>query len=661
MDRSRTIGLSVVALGLVLTTGGLSSQQAPQAAPPFRAGVELIDLDVSVLDKDRRPVPGLTAADFTVVVDGQPRPIVAFKAVDLAPPVVAPAAPWVRQVGRDVSTNALPAGRVVVILMDDGSLNQVDKSNGASNNRPVVDQSGILKMRELARTVVDEIGPDDMAAVVYSENNHTAETFTNDRQRLLAAIENSVLMPSQTTIQSRMGGRLGAAMAQVADPQGRMRGSCVCGLCSIQAIAKVAESLRSLPHQRKVIAYVSGGVVVAPEVLDPCMAQRHEALASAFRQASLANVAVHAIDPKGLNPDTSADAFSRTEYLKTVAEQTGGRWILNNNDPERMIPAVLAESSSYYLLGVEQPGVKDDGMFHEIKVRVSRPDVEVRTRKGFYALTEKERAAMTAAAGSRDLATSIGAALPKSDIPMDVGVAAIEGPDGKSGVALVVAVRPPVVHANVARTESIELMTSAFNMETGDRVTSQGQKVDVVWNPTDAAAGVYEVISHLPLRPGRYELRLGLKGGDGRTASVYGYADVPNFGDGLTVSGLMLSSTPRPKLGAVGDTASSLPILPTARRTFSWTDEVTGWVRIYEPKGKPFVPVSVTTKITDSTNQVIATTTETLKEPRAPEADSVDYKFPVQLTALPPGEFLLRLEVATGAAKTERFLRFRVE
>jgi hypothetical protein len=60
-----TLGLAAV----------LVARQEP--APTFRSGVELIQLDVSVLDKDRRPVQGLTAADFTVLVDGQPRPIVA--------------------------------------------------------------------------------------------------------------------------------------------------------------------------------------------------------------------------------------------------------------------------------------------------------------------------------------------------------------------------------------------------------------------------------------------------------------------------------------------------------------------------------------------------------------------------------------------------------
>ena len=71
----------------VLLLAGLHSehrQNPPSALQTFRTGVDIVQVDVSVLDRDRRPVRGLAAADFTILEDGQERPVVAFSAVDSA-------------------------------------------------------------------------------------------------------------------------------------------------------------------------------------------------------------------------------------------------------------------------------------------------------------------------------------------------------------------------------------------------------------------------------------------------------------------------------------------------------------------------------------------------------------------------------------------------
>jgi hypothetical protein len=89
--------LRVTATAVLACAGGVWLMgQEPQgrrpsetrpARPTFRAGVNLVQLDVSVLDADRRPVRGLTATDFTVFEEGTPREIVAFTPVDLPRPV----------------------------------------------------------------------------------------------------------------------------------------------------------------------------------------------------------------------------------------------------------------------------------------------------------------------------------------------------------------------------------------------------------------------------------------------------------------------------------------------------------------------------------------------------------------------------------------------
>jgi hypothetical protein len=83
------LGVAVCTTGLLVSVDARQVPSRPQQT--FRTGVDVIQLDVSVLDKDRRPVRGLTASDFTVTEDGQTRPVVAFKAIDLPAPAPAPA------------------------------------------------------------------------------------------------------------------------------------------------------------------------------------------------------------------------------------------------------------------------------------------------------------------------------------------------------------------------------------------------------------------------------------------------------------------------------------------------------------------------------------------------------------------------------------------
>ncbi len=161
-------GLAVTALVIVL---GQATQ--PQL-PSFRSGVDIVRLDVSVLDKDRRPVRGLTPADFVITVDGTPQPVVAFEEVVL-PPRQVPTAPWMREVAPDVKTNALSEPRLFIILMDD--------------LRTPTDPYMMNTAKAIGRSIVDELLPSDLAAVVFTKNNSHAQELTSDRALLLAAIE----------------------------------------------------------------------------------------------------------------------------------------------------------------------------------------------------------------------------------------------------------------------------------------------------------------------------------------------------------------------------------------------------------------------------------------------------------------------------------------
>ena len=121
--------------------GSLPPSPPSQQVPQFRSRVDLVHLDVSVLDQNRRPVKGLGPADFTVLENGVEQSIAAFSAVDMPDPEP-PKAAWMREVAPDVRTNEdLKERRLFLIIIDDA----------ATELWPVV----IKNIRESAFRIID--------------------------------------------------------------------------------------------------------------------------------------------------------------------------------------------------------------------------------------------------------------------------------------------------------------------------------------------------------------------------------------------------------------------------------------------------------------------------------------------------------------------------
>src|SRR5262245_3691413 len=666
-------------VAVLCLTALIGARQDRSATPPqFRSGIELIQLDVSVLDRDRRPVRGLTPGDFRVLIDGQPRPLSAFKSVEVAPPGPPPGALWMKDVAPDVVTNTRPSGRIVTIVIDDGSFN-------APN---VADLFAVRKARELARAALDELGENDLAAVIFTENGHRSQNFTRDRRLLLDAIENAPLMPSPTLDLGFFtnAATTGLTTTEAADPFGINRPSCDCGACSIEALGRVADGFLTVQGQRKTIVFISAGVRVEPQVSVPylaqgnsylfriehCNARKHRAMADMYRRANLANVTIQAIDVRGLVAgdkaptlaslgvvDTSGGIDLRVEFLRGIAEQTGGRAVVRNNDAEREVRPLIEESSFYYLLGVEMP-IANDGQLHTIKVDVSRPGVEVRTRRGYVAPTSEERRRMLSAAPA-SAGTAIARLLPTADLPLELNLLPVPDPKAqeRSSLAVIVGVTRQNETRGAARTERFRVVATAFNPESGRSMGSHEQEVDVRWNTGGDATGRFEIVSRLPLKPGRYEIRVGVEAGDGRTGSVYGYAEIPDYrNDELTLSGLVLNVTPAPRVAPAGALSDVMPLSPTARRTFRRTDRVTAWLRLHRSKN---AGGTVTTRLTNAENEMIAELTQVIETPAGGDPRTADHRIDLPIEDLVPGEYLVTVEVAAGDDRARRDARFTIE
>jgi VWFA-related protein len=138
---------------------------------------------------------------------------------------------------------------------------------------------------------------------------------------------------------------------------------------------------------------------------------------SLLDEANGANTSFYPVDPRGLvvfdepidkmrtglpaagsttlTPPTvdAARLRAREDSLRVLAENTDGLAIVNSNNLAAGMKRIVDDLSAYYLLGYYSNG-KLDGKFHAITVRVKRPGVQVRARRGYLAATP---AALTAA------------------------------------------------------------------------------------------------------------------------------------------------------------------------------------------------------------------------------------------------------------------------
>ncbi len=667
-------------VGLILLLGilplsGASRQTAPQAIPRFKAGVELVVLDVSALDKDRQPVRGLKAEDFTVLEDGKPQEIATFSAVDL-PDVFTQrtvTAPWVQAVAPDVQRNTdVKDRRLVLIVMDDATPMPIQE---------------VPRARAIARQMIEALGPSDLACVVYTSYRRSGQEFTRDRDRLVAAVDrfNGAISPVWGL---DMYGNFRNMFFDEIDVAATTRYE---GTLSV--IKGLADDLAALPERRKALVLVSVGIPLEiPNLEIPntgdmgsagagstdAIRQLWQSLQTSLDAARRSNVAVYALDPGGLRAPggvAAADSFRpgrpNQDFLKTVSENTGGFVITDTNAPAPQIQQLLRENSSYYLIGYAPLNTRAEGRYRKIEVKVKRPDVTVRTRKGYFE-AEPARAKNATRSTSNVSGSGLGI-LPKTDLPMSLTIApfALQR-ERNAALAIVVRIERPAPEQAGQLDEEVHVHVAAY-APSGER-RGQVNRVFPISIKTSGTGGTirFDMPLRLDLPPGRYHVRVGAErkprnGASDDTAagaegSVYADVDVPDFAkEPLTLSGVVLTTPRSPGSASLETLASVLPAMPTMTRAFAQADQVTAFLRVYQQSDRAAAEVVVKKRLLDVRGNAAFESSETLSEARFGTTHSAEVKFDLPLASLPPEPYLLTIEASTSTGKVSVKREVRLE
>ena len=655
----------IALIGLhVLSSVGLLAQGQRDVAQ-FRAGVELVQLDVTVLDDKRQPVRGLTAADFTVLDNGVATPIRAFTPVELALRTRATEAVWASEVPPDVITNQSGEqdGRLVIILMD----------------RTIPLQQPTVVARRIAVAAVEALGPHDLAAVVSTKNgavqDSTIQNLTADRTRLLRAINAG---DPSTGI---------SVEAQEIPTMGKLNplndGQCLCGVCVLETIARVADAVQSAARRRKTLFFIGSSVIwqSAVGVGDVgCDTVLKDARATMFAAVDRANLTVHAIDPRGLvsvGPQTRATAMgaqggdnyagprSRLEVqrqdtndliasqgaLRVLPDRTGGRTVVGRNNPDETVPEIFRESEAYYLLGVERGASNRPDSPRSIEVKVGRKGLKVYAQRQYVLPPTAKTAVATARTLSPEEA--LNGVLPSAGLPLALAVTPFVSPETARPVVRVDVDAGAFAHEDGA---PVPLDIAVLAVDgTGQPVASARQRstISAARAPSGPPAEV-NVRSHLELAPGDYAVRVAVSDpATGSVASVFSDITVPKFESAaLSLSGVSVDTTSSPS------TAPST----TTRRVFHRNERVRALLQIYQgtDRTEAIAPVSMRVQILDAKGGAVRDQSLPFSE-QAFTKRRADCVITLPLASLPPGEYLLRLEASMDRQTTGRALRFAVE
>jgi len=628
----KQVVLRLIGAALLFGTVALGAQQQTPR-PEFRAGTDIVTLDVVVLDKNRKPVRGLTAADFVVTEQRDRQEIVSFNEVTVPAPDRT-LAPWTRDIGPDVVDNDVAGRRLVVMILDDAN-----GSLGYSDN-------ALALTRRTGHAIVDQLGPADLGAVVYTFLGRV-ENLTADKRRLHAAVEAYV---------PRKGSLTGPPLGCVLRLPGVRNMNDGSG-CQIESLTRVAEVLRTAPPGRKMVAFISPGITIPDSSLaNPDNMTSLPFLRKMFETLQAANATVYEFDPRGVGVD--ADVSIKA----SLSSATGGRHVQNTNAPERIVPAVFEENSAYYLLGYRSTHIRADGLYRGLNVKVNRPDVQVVNRSGYYGPTKS-----STKPSNKPLPKPVDAALAAgtfaTDLRLGVNVAvfAVRGRSEADVAATIVVTDPIGAEAGAPVTHNVELLSVAYDTGWRSKV-SHRQTIAVTRVPGIDDPAKYELTTRLALKPGRYELRFAVESG-GRTGSVFLSLDVPNFAKApLSVSELLVEKPPRTRNPSGVSFGDLVPVVPTSNRTFSRQDQPVAFMRIYQGGSKPVVPTSVQAEVRDSHDRVVSTETSLLAPGDFSAGRSADYRASIPVGRLQPGEHLLTVTAAIDPEwRLERTLRFRVE
>ncbi len=695
-----------------------SQQPTPTPTPQsdeedvVRITSNLVQFDAIVTDKKGQQVIDLRAADFEVLVGGKRQEITNFSYVSTetgTPPTPAPPAD-------KTATPALPVPparlkpeqvrRTIALVVDD-----LGTSFESTN-----------QVRQALKKFVDQqMRADDLVAIIRTSAGVGAlQQFTSDKRMLYAAIERVKWNPAGR-------GGVSAFAPIAADPleQERREAGIASGggdtegrggddidefreeifsVGTLGALNFVVRGLQELPGRKSVILFSDGFSIY--NRADNSFTQRIlESLRRLTDLANRASVVIYTVDARGLQvvgltaadntagmtdaeieqslSDRRAELFDTQDGMSYLARQTGGFSIKNSNDLGGGVRKVLEDQKGYYLIGFKPSDelfIAKDGRvrFHKLQVNLARAGLRLRTRGGFYGVTEEE-ARPVRHTREQQLIAALTSPFASGEIP--VRVTSLYSNEGKKTDFL-----SSLLHIDVSKFKFEEEADGwrkavfdvvVFTFGADGKVIQETNRTETVRARAEAfeelmRGGLVYTMKVLVKKPGAYQLRVAVRDhATARVGSANQFVEVPNLGKNrLALSGIVMHGTPPEAAAAAGqppardkpaeeEQPEADPQSNAAVRRFKQGSQADFYYLVYNAKlDRATLRPQFTTQFRlFRDGKVVYTGAETPFDARQ-QTDMERLMVGTRITfnaGLPPGEYLLQVVVADALAKDKKY------
>lgn len=685
---------------LLAMAGGVVAQES-QVVPAFPVQAQAITVDVVVIDRGGRDVLGLTRQDFTILDDGTPHEIVSFEAPSRPSIDSSPAAPGSEPApAGDVSAQKVQPrkGRVFALVFDDrgiGPLTATDVKKALvswiesrvedgdevtllSTGGDVFWSGPLNRGRADLLAAVERLAgrrPPESVLGMSDWESYQIALDPEDRFGVKERVKQRWLQNGHCTINKEHGidncGPLIGATAMERESARRSHAVAV-----LDRLARLSGALGGQPGRKAVVLFAEEFIrdhTFEAETRRTIEAGRRTNTAfyfvaarglrgpSFFRAEASANASPI---PGQVGLMNVEEAFLATGGGEHLAEETGGAIIRNTNDLAGGLGRVTDDSSSYYLLGY-QPARAPDGKWHKIEVKVARPGVKVRARRGYLAAATAEPAGIP-----HELAlwSALGSPTLPRDFEFRSGVLHL-GAKEKEREALVL-VEVPLAAVRLTGDEDRRRFSGRLSALANikDEAGRSVRSLAVDWpiegplEQMESARRSKALVKRLVrLAPGSYTLDTAiLDGGSLGVSAERRPFQLPPASPGLATGSLVVldraepAGTARPSddplvVGSVALVPALDASIPAAR------GEVAVLLKLYlEPKA---APAELVLELRRGGETLIQT------KPQLPPADEqghVAWIGKLHTGRLPPGRYVLRATARQGSATSEELAEFEL-